>query len=157
MSEALLVLTVVGGFLIAFPLIWLLVLNLIARLGGWASLAEEFPARGEPRGDHFSWRSGTVGWLGSYRNALDVWVSSNGLWLRPVAIFRAGHKPMMIPWSAVEQAKKRTFMIAVDTLIVVRRPGRTTTLTVYGEDIAQSIARHAPSKLFNDDSGPGHR
>ncbi len=157
MSEALTVLTVVGGFAIAFPLIWILVLNLIARLGGWAGLAEAFPARGDPRGDHFSWRSGTVGWFGSYRNVLEVWVSPSGLWLRPVMIFRAGHKPMMVPWSAVQEARTRKLIILVESRIVVRRPGGTTTLTLSGEDIAKSIARHAPSKILDADGEHGRR
>ena len=79
MSDALAIFAILGGFLVAFPLFWCAVVGLIARIGGWQRLAQDFHGTEPPEGEHFGWRSGSLGWFGNYRNVLDVWVSGHGI------------------------------------------------------------------------------
>ncbi len=141
MSDTLAVFMLVVAFLVGFPLFWWLVLNMVARIGGWAHLAAKFASRSEPKGDHFAWRSGRLGWLANYSNCLDVWVGPGGLWLRPIVFFRPGHATLMIPWTAVTRVSTRQRLFTVECAIAV---GHTSTITLYGKDIAASIAREAP-------------
>ncbi|MEZ5842413.1 MAG: hypothetical protein R3D27_01605 [Hyphomicrobiaceae bacterium] len=148
MTDALAVLGIIAAFAVAFPTMWWLVLNLIAKAGGWARLAVSFSTDMPPAGQHFAWRSGTLGWLGNYRNALQVWVSPQGLWLRPLAIFRPGHATLMIPWTAIKQVSTRQFVFSIESVIDMRlADGGSVSISLYGKDIAEALARAAPSTV----------
>lgn len=148
MTNALAVVAIVAGFLVAFPLFWAGVVCLIAYLGGWTRLAGEFPGEAAFEGERFSWRSGTLGIFGNYRNVLDVAVSARGIWLRPIVFFRPGHRPLMIPWTAVTRVSSHQAFLAVQTVIELRlAQDRTRSISLYGNDLATSIARHAPAHL----------
>lgn len=86
---------------LAFPLFWLLVCILIARLGGWAGAAKAFAARQRPEGTHFSGLSLQIAPATSYGGCVSATFSREGLWLAPIWFFRFGHRPLLIPWDRV--------------------------------------------------------
>jgi hypothetical protein len=87
--------------LVSFPLFWLLLIAVIARVGGWTALARACPARSRPRGQAFHGLSLQIGPATSYGGCITAVYSPEGLYLVPFFLFRCGHPPLMIPWSQV--------------------------------------------------------
>jgi hypothetical protein len=90
-------------------------LVVIARLSGWARLAERFPADREPEdGICFRGQFLRIGWC-DYNGCLTIRVSSEGLYLAIWPIF-VGHRPLLIPWTAlrvVEERRRRWFPVVL--------------------------------------------
>ena len=110
MSETLVfVLSIVGVF-VAFPLLWSAIVWLISRFG-WAGLAAAYPADEWPEGEgvRLHMQSLTVGHLGNYSSSVTVVATVDGLYLRPILVFRMGHDPVFVPWSAMEVEAERLF------------------------------------------------
>lgn len=105
---------------------WCLVVWLIARIGGWHALAWDFRAAGRPREGAFSYvNTGSVGWLGHYRGCLIVGVTPAGLYLAVWPMFRPGHPPLLIPWTAVRRAEsQKVFWSQSLLLAIAARPGQ---------------------------------
>ena len=98
------IVALVAGILIVLPAFWCAVVLLLSYLSGWQALAASYEAKEPPRGTLFSGQSGSVG-IVSYRNSLTVHAAPDGFFLTVPAIFRIGHKPLFIPWSAVRNRK----------------------------------------------------
>jgi len=96
-----LVLSAVAGFM-AF---WAGVVSLIG-FAGWRPLAQRFPADRWPEGEghHLRWQSASIG-LSRYNGALNMALTAEGLYLRPVRLFAYNHPPLFIPWDAVTATK----------------------------------------------------
>ncbi|QNH61049.1 hypothetical protein [Hymenobacter sediminicola] len=93
-----------GGFV----LFWCLVVKLIA-LMGWQRLANYFRAAVPLPGSMFTLAQASVGGM-SYRNALEAAVMEQGLALQTGFLFKIGHPPLLIPWSAIGPFKAKTFL-----------------------------------------------
>lgn len=93
-------------------------LVVIARLSGWAGLAERFPADREPEdGICFRGQFFRIGWC-DYNGCMTIRVSPDGLYLAIWPIF-VGHRPLLIPWSALrvaEERRRRWFPVALVTV-----------------------------------------
>lgn len=91
------------GLAIAMPLVfvgfWMGVCWLLALVGGWRSLASRYRVNGEAKPTTQS-TSGMLGLI-SYNGVLEVGASHAGLDLRVMALFRAGHPPVRIPWTDI--------------------------------------------------------
>lgn len=86
---------------VAFPIVWVGVCLLLGRLGGWGRMATHYrTSEPAPRGVEW-FTTGTVGGV-RYRNALVVAASPRGLYLSVLPLFRPGHPPLLVPWSAVQ-------------------------------------------------------
>ncbi len=102
----LLLAAIIGGFLVAGPLLWLGVTGLIGALG-WRPLHRRFPAGPWPgygEGTRLGMQSARVG-LMSYRSTLNAVLTDEGLYLRPIKLFAFNHPPVFIPWEAVERVE----------------------------------------------------
>ncbi len=141
MTQASLIALIVPGFFISFALFWSMVVFLIARIGGWASLARQYPATTPPSGKSFQWRSARFGYLGSYRNTLEVTLSPAGLYMRPVIFFRMGHDPVLIPWNAIADADRsdQFFVSALRLSIRDGNSGDVRNITFYGQPLVDAI------------------
>lgn len=109
---------IVGGFAVGFPLMWMAVVKMVAVIGGWGKVAAAFPlppGTPEPPGWH-AWTSGRVGWS-SYRSALMVGPSEQGLHLWTVFLFRAGHPRVLVPWDRMEVEKPEDWFFITRTVI----------------------------------------
>jgi hypothetical protein len=91
------------GLAIAMPLVfvgfWMGVCWLLALAGGWHGLASRYRVNGDatPKMQSISGAIGPV----SYNYVLQVGASKAGLELRVMALFRAGHPPLRIPWADI--------------------------------------------------------
>ncbi len=99
------VVSIILAGLAGFLAFWAGVVSLVG-FGGWRPLAARYPARRWPEGEgtHVGWQSGRVG-MANYNGALNAVVTGEGLYLRPVALFKYNHPPIFIPWEAVEATK----------------------------------------------------
>ncbi|MEO8272185.1 MAG: hypothetical protein ABI557_20915, partial [Aureliella sp.] len=85
------------GILVGNSLIWMFVLRMLSRLGGWKKLAQRFPATGNETGKTFRFQTGYIGWV-RYKGVLTLVINPNGLGLSAVFPFRIGHPAVFIPW-----------------------------------------------------------
>ena len=149
MMDALIVFKVLPGFLLAFPIFWITIVFLVSRLGGWARLASQFSADNPPSGDKFSWHSAHLNRLGRYGNCVTVTVSSQGVHMQTILIFRFGHKAIFLPWGAISNMTRSTFLGFSRTKLTVDDDNgqRTSWITLYGNSLAKGLQRHAPTRL----------
>ncbi len=133
-------------FLPLFPVIfagmYVLIVGLIAELGGWRELGQLYP---EPKGikrkaiRSFGMTSLDLrrGWLPlpvSYGNVVAVVVGAEGLHLRVWKIFAFRHPPLLIPWTQVERFESGR-MLFWRTLTLTPR-GTHTRIRLYGAPAA---------------------
>ncbi len=100
---------VIGLFFTIFPAFWCLIVLLLSWVGGWRRLAEKYATDKEPSGTAFRGITGAVGTV-SYKHCLIAHVAPQGLFLSVPFFFRIGHKPLLIPWSAIHSLKPFTFL-----------------------------------------------
>ena len=116
-------------FPLAFAMMWCFVCFLLAFVGGWRRLALSYATDRPPHGTPFRWQSGNVGFV-QYRNCLNIYVAEDGLYLSVVWLFRLGHKPLLVPWSAINDVQEKQilwyaltrFRIGVPSIATVRIP-----------------------------------
>lgn len=97
--------------LLALPLIWYVVVSLLARLSGWTTLGERYACATPPEGRRFMGLSGKIG-LVSYRRSLVFVVAPEGLFIAVFSLLSMGHKPLLIPWGDIhhiEQLSSRRY------------------------------------------------
>lgn len=111
------------AFPIFFAFLWAVVLKVISVFGGWAGVAEQYPASARPEGVTYSMRSLRLGLLGRYNNCITATLSRGGIYLIPFGPFRLGHPPILIPWSCVEDVEVRR-LIFRECLVSIRAGGR---------------------------------
>lgn len=108
MDPLLIALIAVAG-LLALPVFWCLVCLLLSRISGWHRLSEQYGTDQAPLGRSLSMQSGWVG-IVSYRNCLSVHVAPSGLFLSVMFLLRIGHRPLLIPWSAIHGVEPRQLL-----------------------------------------------
>ncbi len=101
--------------LIAFPIVWCSIVAGISRISGWHALAKSYRAEettfriAEVDGSQrFRWASMTTGpscFPTNYSNCLTLSVGPEGIGLKAWPMFRFGHPPLLIPWSAITHCK----------------------------------------------------
>jgi len=81
---------------------------LLARIGGWRTLAERYP-RNDAMPPRKMWMGFAVfrGWVG-YNGALVVASDARGLFLSALPILLWSHPPIFIPWADVERIEHRS-------------------------------------------------
>ncbi len=145
MPEGLIVALAIAGFLIVFPLFWSAVVFLISRFSGWSGMAAHFaiPPDKKVTGDSFGWSSVQFNLFTSYSGCVDIVVSRQGLYLRPVWPFRFGHEPLLVPWTAIEDVRSHDRWLFTANKVTIRKPGGwSKTLTFYGKRLGDSLFRN---------------
>lgn len=94
-------------------LLWLGACALLARIGGWSTLAGSYRAKYPPIGERFSFVSASIGTARfpiSYKGCLFVVVNRHGFHVSVLFPFRFRSPPLFIPWSAVESITEKQFL-----------------------------------------------
>ena len=99
----------------AFVLLWLFICAMSAKFGSWKKLSNTYATLGLPTGKMYRFRSARMGKV-KYNNALNVQVSSRGLYLVPIIFFRFAHPPILIPWRDIRLEEEKSFMLTVSVL-----------------------------------------
>ena len=121
-----------------FGVLWLAIFYVVARWGGWRSLASVYPSRGTPSGERFRMRSAQLRAGCNYNNCITFFSSPPGLHLSLPFVFRYQHPPMFIPWSELSSREERAWGTPVVVLTAARCP-----------DIPIKLRRHFASRLLS--------
>ncbi|HMN30645.1 MAG TPA: hypothetical protein PKE45_21010 [Caldilineaceae bacterium] len=103
-----LIVAIVVGFLVIFPLFWCFVVWVISLIGGWRRLAQVYRTSETPSGPRLFAYFVLVG-IASYRNTVALTATPAGLHLAIMPLFRVGHPPLLIPWSALRGGGPASF------------------------------------------------
>jgi hypothetical protein len=94
------------AFMALFVAMWVAIGGLLARLGGWSTLASRFSTSERVEGIRKwlvsadlrrPWNPLPV----NYSNCLKITVTAQGFRLAPILLFRAFHTPLWVPWQDV--------------------------------------------------------
>ncbi len=114
MSEEYLVFLAVVGFALFFVVLWVAIVTLVATLGGWKRLQEEFPDRPSAHiYKRLSMRSAQLGhpiFGASYGNCLNIEVCEPGLRISVWKIFGPFSKPILFPWGKLKVEPYQWFL-----------------------------------------------
>lgn len=132
---------IIALFPLFFVGIWLLVVGLLATLGGWGALARRYPDPGDAArgnllvlgGSSLMMRRAPIPFPVTYKRCVTVTLSGVGLHLRVMAFFRFRHPPLLIPWEQVERMEAGHFL-AWRTL-TVHAGGTGTRIALYGSSV----------------------
>ncbi len=97
-----LALLIIVLFPFGFVLIWGGVVWLLSWLSGWQRLARHYRTELRPTGKPIGPFWAMLG-LVSHRGTLTLQAAPEGLYLSIMVLFRIGHPPLLIPWSAIKR------------------------------------------------------
>lgn len=86
-----------------FPVVFVAMLFFVSHKlagKGWTRWHRNYAASDEPAGQKMMMVSGQFAG-GNYSACLNVWLSPEGIYVRPMLLFRAFHPALLIPWSRV--------------------------------------------------------
>ena len=89
---------------IVMPILFLLVLRVIATLSGWDALAKHYRCTETPHGQQFLFQTVRIG-IVYFSSCLRVIACDAGLYLHPMFVFKIFHPPLLIPWGEFHNAK----------------------------------------------------
>ena len=81
--------------------IWILVAFLISRVGGWSRLAESYRTDQPFSGQLIRFQAAQLHRSTNYNGCLNFGGDPAGLYMAPMALFRAFHPPLLIPWEEI--------------------------------------------------------
>jgi hypothetical protein len=97
------------GFLVSFPLLWCGVSFMLARIGGWSSLAARYRTDNRPEGKAFYMQGGRIGMV-IYSACLTIHVTEGGMYLAVFPLYRIGHPCLFIPWTEFNNLRQTRSM-----------------------------------------------
>jgi len=111
-----------------FPLVWVGLLNLIARMSGWSQLARAYGHRGRFEGFRkrvvfAQLRGGWFFGLPSEYGGLTMGSNPQGLYLAVFPLFRPSHPPLFIPWRDVTASWESGALFTFVTFSFRHAPG----------------------------------
>ena len=125
--------------------VWVAILNVLARVGGWIALAEVYPAAGGFEGDRWWFQSAQMRWRVNYGGVLTVGASPRGLYLSVLLPFRIAHPPLFIPWADISASERKGLAAGYVELRFRRAPGiPLRVMERLGRRIAESAGRAFP-------------
>ncbi|MDB5553684.1 MAG: hypothetical protein JWL86_3668 [Rhizobium sp.] len=126
----LILLFVLVAFPIFFTILWVGITLLMSFIGGWGKVAKQYPASERPKGGVVLPRVTGMFGVARYKFVLTVITTDTGLYIENRKVFRLGHHPLFIPFSAIHNARKQTLFFweyvafDVDDLASVRLPSK---------------------------------
>jgi hypothetical protein len=95
------VLYIVVGFAVVFPLFWCFVVWMLSWASGWQRLSRRYASGNRlVTGERHGGVTGMVGMV-SYRHVLTLHVAEDGFFIEPLVLFKVGHPRLFIPWNEV--------------------------------------------------------
>jgi pSer/pThr/pTyr-binding forkhead associated (FHA) protein len=121
---------------------------LLTSFSGWRRISNAYPARNRPQGKRFR---GLIGSVGSTRYRLNADVTQDGLRLSVFPLYRFGHAPILIPWTAIHPTGSRRFLSSQYVSFDVSSPSIATICLPLGV-----LAASPPIGLFLRIPSPKH-
>lgn len=107
-ETALIVLFVLIIFPIFFTALWIGITFFLSFVGGWGRVGKLYAATGvPPQGRALKNVTGMFG-IARYKYVLTIITTTDGIYVENRKVFRPGHPPLFIPFSAIFNARKQT-------------------------------------------------
>jgi hypothetical protein len=108
--------------IVGMPLLWLWISWGVAYAGGWHDLERAYRLQGEiPDAHRWKFQSIQMG-LSSYRNSIHVAADSRRICFWPMVLFRAGNRPICVPWPDITASPAKTLWLPMVRLHFARVP-----------------------------------
>lgn len=139
-------------FFILFPLLWIGISGILARVSGWTLLAKRFTA-GEPENKGQIRNASAL--IQQYRllpvrykGCLFFTVSKKGVYLSISFLFRFLCPPLFIPWSAIESITEQRHLFGSYGVITIRNcPVKIVAMGAAGESLLAAYSSLKESEL----------
>lgn len=127
-----------------FPLLfipfWFFVVGLISLTGGWRKLSETYSPSDtfiSSNAEKFSFQTVFLGLMAQYKNSINVYLTEDGIWLKPVWLFTFMHKPLFIQYQMMSEpkARKLVFFFGIEFHLTGKR------VLIYGRSAEAIKAR----------------
>lgn len=133
-ADTLTIAIIIGGTLIAMPILWLGIMRL-SSLFGWSGLADKYRFDGEmPTGGqgftNASMSLSTRFLPLNYNGCVTMVVAGDALYCRLWRLFSYAHPPLRLPWAVIETIDRQKSLFS--TIRVVRVKGCATHLLLRG-------------------------
>jgi hypothetical protein len=135
-----------AGFPLWFPLLfvgmWVAANFMAAEKSDWRILVRKYKAATQPEGQRFGRQVYSVGSVPE-SGVTRMIVSSRGLYLAPLLIFRIGRGPVLIPWSAIVGVvrgrlwRRTWYNLNVDGVTLIR----------VGQDAFEAMRAYVPNPV----------
>lgn len=100
---------IILGFLVVFPLFWIGIIQIIALLSGWKTLASLYRTdQAAPNNTRYG-ISGMMG-ISGYNGVLNLGFNHQGLYLSVMVLFSIGQAPVLVPWSGIEKIEPASWL-----------------------------------------------
>jgi hypothetical protein len=107
-ETALIVLFILIIFPIFFTALWVGITLIMSFVGGWGRVGKQYAAtEAPPAGRVLKHVTGMFG-VARYKHVLTVITTDTGLYIENRKVFRPGHPPLFIPFTAIFNARKQT-------------------------------------------------
>jgi len=111
-------------FTYSFPLVfigmWILVTFIISKMG-WADLAANYQSNSTFIGKRVGIISASIN-NANYQNSLVLKYNEDGIYLKPVVLFRLFHKPVLIPWKDVKEVRDKKILFYTYKELIIGNP-----------------------------------
>lgn len=133
-----------------FVLLWSGITTALSK-SGWSQLARHYASTGHPV---VSWKL-RLAYIGmtSYRNALTMGVSEEGLSLVPSPLFARAHPELLIPWTELKVGEARKFTL--QPLIELRFKSEPEVCLALKKQDIERLLEEAQEQGVEFDSGSG--
>ncbi|MFK7903750.1 MAG: hypothetical protein AB8B69_01430 [Chitinophagales bacterium] len=142
---------IIIAFLVIFPLFWLGITYLIAKVSGWGTMAKYYHTKSAPEGYTKSMASGRIGWA-NYSHVLNIVVNKEGLYMGTILPFRLTNPPLFIPWEHIELQGKVNFFLMVTQKFSICTPNGKRIVKVF---LSRSIFEEARGIIPHSIDGNG--
>ena len=108
-----------SGYVLPFLFVgmWILVTFIVSKMG-WADLVANYRYDTVFTGNRVGMISASIN-KANYNNSLILKYNEDGIYLKPILLFRLFHKPVLIPWKEIKEVlDKKIFFYTYKELIV---------------------------------------
>lgn len=105
-----------------FVSIFVFVMPLVAKMGGWSLLAQHYAVQLPFAGQRFRFRSAQLRGHTNYGNCMTFGADSFSLYMAVIILFRVGHPPLLIPWQDVTMREVRAWLVPAVEMRFAKEP-----------------------------------
>jgi hypothetical protein len=99
---------------------WTLVTYVISKMG-WTNLVDKYLFQDQFIGQRIGIISASIN-NSNYKNSLILKYNQDGIYLRPVILFRLFHKPILIPWTEIKEVRTKKILFTTLKELIVGHP-----------------------------------
>lgn len=110
------------GYALPFLFIgmWILITFIVSKMG-WADLVANYQSDAVFTGNRVGIISASINKT-NYNNALILKYNEEGIYLKPILIFRLFHKPVLIPWKEIKEVRDKKILFYTYKELIVGQP-----------------------------------